>query len=86
MSEWPDAPKVMVVPGTDPLYAAYIWRQDSQTLAKLRPVLEQLRDIDDEECRFGDGCPVRGMSCLPCAIRRIKADLFGEATNEGTST
>ena len=80
----PPIDRVIVVPSNDPVYSAYIWRRDSITLARLRPVLEQLRSVDNEECRFGDGCPVPGMTCMPCAIRRIKADLFG--TTEGAAS
>lgn len=76
------APQAIVVSTADPVWSVWIWRQDSLTLARLRPVLQQLRSVDDEECRFGDGCPVHGMSCMPCAIRRIKAELFGEQPTE----
>jgi hypothetical protein len=78
-----DTPQVIVVPKGDPLYANYIWRQDSITLTKLRPVLAQLQDIPNQPCRLGTGCPPEGLSCIPCAIRRIKAQLFGEEETSG---
>lgn len=77
MSE-PPVNRVIVVPDSDPVYQAYIWRQDSLTLFRLRPILAQLRDIPDQPCRLGEGCPDVGMTCIPCAIRKIKTQLFGD--------
>ena len=90
MSE-PVVNKAVVVPSNDPVYAVYVWRQDSITLTRLRPVLAQLEAIPNQPCRVQvgpytcanadpNGPPPINQWCIPCAIRKIKADLFGDST------
>jgi len=81
----PPVNKAVVVPSNDPVYSVYVWRQDSITLARLRPVLAELDAIDNQPCAFGDGCPVSGMTCMPCAVRRIKTQLFGPPEGEASA-
>lgn len=49
---FPDVDQVLVVPRSDPVYSVFLWRQDSITLARLRPVLNQLRYVPDQPCRL----------------------------------
>jgi len=72
------------VPRSDPLYQAWIWRQDSALLFRLRPILERLRYVPDQPCVLGQtySCQVNGQTCSPCAIRQIKIELFGTPTTE----
>lgn len=83
-----DEQRVIVVPNSDPIYQAYIWRRDSMTLFRLRPILEQLRDIPDQPCRVQVG-PYTCVNadplgtpmsqwCITCTVREIKRQLFGE--------
>jgi hypothetical protein len=80
-----EPPKSINVPTGDPVYSVWIWRQDSMTLARLRPVLAQLRDIPDQSCQFDkpNGCQPPGLSCMACALRHVKEQLFGP-TNGAT--
>jgi hypothetical protein len=78
MSE-PDVEQVIVVPRSDPVYSVFCWRSDSVTLARLRPVLEELRNLPDQPCRLGHlpyECIDWGERCLACTVRDIKATLF----------
>ena len=67
------------VPRTDPLYQAWIWRQDSALLFRLRPILARLEHVQNQPCVLGAtySCQVNGQTCSPCAIRQIKIELFG---------
>jgi hypothetical protein len=78
--------RVVVMPAGDPIYSVWTWRRDSQTLARLRPVLEQLEAIRDEPCVLGGECSNLGMTCMPCAVRRIKVELFGEPEQADSSS
>lgn len=57
------------IPEGDPVAAIWIWRNDSITLARLRPVLERIAVMAETPCFFQD----LGNSCLevdalrPCA-------------------
>lgn len=75
----PEPERVIAVPRTDPIYQAWIWREDSRLLFRLRPILERLRYVQDQPCVLGEtyACQVNGLTCSPCAIRQIRAELFG---------
>jgi hypothetical protein len=83
MSE-PDVEQVIVVPRSDPVFSVFVWRSDSVTLARLRPVLEELRNLQDEPCTIGDGTPYGcwDTTCFPCAVRSVKAALFTTVERE----
>lgn len=66
----------------DPIRAVWAWRNDSQTLARLRPVLERMRTVPDLPCMVGKepfDCMglLNGGLCPSCVIRDIKIALFG---------
>ena len=81
MSE-PDVEQVIVVPRSDPVYSVFVWRSDSVTLARLRPVLNQIRRLPDQPCQIDDtpySCMELGGAmemCPPCQLRQIKSVLF----------
>ena len=81
-------PLLLGIAEDDPIRAVWAWRNDSQTLARLRPVLERMRHIPDQPCRLGNvpyACAreFNNQLCAPCAVRDIKAALFGEHPTEG---
>lgn len=66
----------------DPIRAVWAWRADSQTLARLKPVLERMRTVPDLPCMVGRedfSCQavLNGGLCPACVLRDIKAALFG---------
>ena len=80
MSDEPD--QVIVVPRTDPVFSVFTWRSDSITMARLRPILDQLRDIPEEPCQIGSepyACAALDddVLCGPCQLRHIRFELFG---------
>lgn len=80
-----DVDQVIVVPRNDPVYSVFCWRDDSITLARLKPVLEELRWIPNQPCLMHlepENCIIREelSLCVPCAIRQIKTVLFGPDT------
>jgi hypothetical protein len=79
----PPVPKAVVVPSNDPVYSVYVWRQDSITLARLRPILSQLLAVPDQPCLLENTCTSPGLTCIPCSIRSIKRQLFGEEGGGG---
>lgn len=74
------------IPEDDPIRAVWAWRADSQTLSRIRPVMERLQMIPDQPCVMGlvpYACLTENQMCIPCALRDIRAALFGEQPTEG---
>lgn len=77
--------QVIVVPRSDPVFSVFVWRQDSITLARLRPILNRLRDTPNQPCRlYTNGSCILARPalqdewCITCQIRSIKIELFGD--------
>jgi len=72
----------MTVPVSDPMFGVWQWRADSQTVARLRPALMEFGQVEDQPCRLGSPywCErEQGLTCMPCAVRKLKTVLFGTA-------
>lgn len=52
----------------DPMWAVWIWRQDSQLLARMRPILAELVAITEEPC-LHDAPTMQ--SCVRCRLREL---------------
>jgi hypothetical protein len=87
--------ETFTVPRTDPLYAAFVWRRDSITLARMRPALEEFMSLvattgcDRTEVGFGScyehlDLPL-GEWCKLCRYRRVWV-LLNLATDPRSST
>lgn len=82
----------VTLPAGDPIYSIYIWRQDSVTLARLRPLLEEIVVLADAPCEgpwMSDTCltvtrkDIRDTQpgyCWPCRLKQIRARLYGYRT------
>lgn len=76
------------LPAGDPVYAVYTWRQDSITLLKLRPVIEEIVVLADAPCEgpwMSETCltvtrkDIRKdqFYCWPCRLKQLRARLYG---------
>lgn len=83
---------VVMLPKGDPVYAVYTWRQDSITLARLRPMIEEIVVMADAPCEGGwmsETCltvtrqrvDIREITyCWPCRLKQLRARIYGYRT------
>lgn len=68
------------LPSGDPAWSVLIWRQDSMTLARIRPILERLVALADEPCQVyaPDDCITQGAEplCLSCRLKALRSSMY----------
>ena len=68
------------VPQGDPVYAVYTWRRDSISLARIRPLIEEVVAMADEPCLRWE--PLTCLSkaepkpCVTCRLKLVRARLY----------
>jgi hypothetical protein len=80
--------ETVTVPRGDPIFSIWIWRADSITLTRLRPVLEHLASMAEAKCEnyFTGSClddPGRRFDtgegatsyCWPCRLKTLVVQL-----------
>jgi hypothetical protein len=56
----------------DPIYQAWVWRNDSARLFVLQPALDLAMEIPEQPCVLGERYACRPQSCSPCLIHDIQ--------------
>ena len=83
-----DPGPVVMLPKGDPVYSVWVWRQDSITLARLRPFIEEIVVLADAPCEkhHVGTCLERPAVdpakdyCWPCRLKQLRARMYGYRT------
>jgi len=56
----------------DPIFQAWVWRNDSARLFVLQPALELAMELPERPCSLGERYACRPQTCYPCLVHELQ--------------